>query len=514
MISRLQLLRNIGQFSSVRSAIALNRYVLVYAENGRGKTTLAAILRSLATGDPVPINERRRLAAVNTPLVAVQCSVGPTPAVFNNGAWNHTFPNMVVFDDRFVDENVYSGLKVEPGHRQNLHELVLGAQGVALNRRLQELVARIEEHNAELRAKANAILAFVRGVYTADEFCGLPAVGDLEDQIRTTEQSLAAAQEQGTIRNAPGFDTLDLPGFDVEQITATLARDLPVLDAAAAMRVQEHIHQIGRGGEAWLQDGMQRIVHSADGTEICPFCAQDLAHSTTVGQYRLYFGEEYARHRRGIADVLSELTARHSAEIPARLERALRAATERRGFWSRFCDIPDITLDTEALIREWRTCREGLVAALEAKRAAPLEQIQIPEEVRAANEGFSASRRALQDLNQRLQAANAVIRTVKERAAAGNPQALEDRLARLRVMRTRNTPEATALCEQYVLARDAKVETERLRDEVKGQLERHRATAFPAYQGAINEYLRRFNVGFRIDRVTPVDTRGGPACNY
>lgn len=265
MISRLQLLRNIGQFGSVGSTIVLNRYVLVYAENGRGKTTLTAILRSLATGDPVPINERRRLAAVNSPLVVVQCSVGPTPAVFNDGAWNHTFPNMVVFDDRFVDQNVYSGLDVAPGHRQNLHELVLGARGIVLNRRLQELVARIEEHNAELRTRANAILAFVRGVYTSDEFCGLPRLEDLEDQIRATEQSLAAAQEQGTIRGAPGFEPIDLARFDVEQIAATLARDLPILDAAAAAHGQDHIRQIGHGGEGWVRDGMQRIINSAAG---------------------------------------------------------------------------------------------------------------------------------------------------------------------------------------------------------------------------------------------------------
>ena len=467
-----------------------------------------------AVNAPVPINERRRLAAVNSPLVVLQCSVGPTPAVFSNGAWNHTFPNMVLFDDRFVDENVYSGLNVEPGHRQNLHELVLGAQGVALNLRLQELVARIEDHNAELRARANAILAVTRGVYTAEEFCGLPGFDDLEDQIRATAQSLAAAQEQGIIRNAPGFDTLELPGFDVEQIRATLARDLPVLDAAAATRVQEHIRQIGRGGEAWVQNGMQRIIHTAAGNETCPFCAQDLAHSNTVGQYRLYFGEEYARHRQGIADVLAELTARHSEEIPARLERALRIATERRGFWLRYCDVPDIALDTEPLIRDWRTSRDGLVASLEAKQSAPLEQIQIPDDARAANEGYAASLRAVQDLNQRLREVNAVIQTVKEEAAVGDPQALEERLERLRVTRTRHTAEATGLCEEYLTAKAAKAETERLRDETKEQLERHRETAFPAYQGSINEYLRRFNVGFRIDRVAPVDTRGGPACNY
>lgn len=52
MITKLQLLRNIGQFDSVTTGaqIPFVQLVLVYAENGRGKTTLAATIRSLATG--------------------------------------------------------------------------------------------------------------------------------------------------------------------------------------------------------------------------------------------------------------------------------------------------------------------------------------------------------------------------------------------------------------------------------------------------------------------------------
>jgi wobble nucleotide-excising tRNase len=49
VLERIQLLRNVGQFDSVNAGanIPLTRLSLIYAENGRGKTTLAAILRSL-----------------------------------------------------------------------------------------------------------------------------------------------------------------------------------------------------------------------------------------------------------------------------------------------------------------------------------------------------------------------------------------------------------------------------------------------------------------------------------
>ena len=70
VISRLQLLRNIGQFDNVSTpaTLDLKRLTLIYAENGRGKTTLAAILRSLGSGEALPITERRRLGAAISPL--------------------------------------------------------------------------------------------------------------------------------------------------------------------------------------------------------------------------------------------------------------------------------------------------------------------------------------------------------------------------------------------------------------------------------------------------------------
>lgn len=99
MLTRLQLFRNIGKFDSATTNLALARMQLIYAENGRGKTTLATILRSLATGDATAINERHRLGAANTPHIVIESTGAPAPAIFQNGAWNRSIAEIAIFDD-------------------------------------------------------------------------------------------------------------------------------------------------------------------------------------------------------------------------------------------------------------------------------------------------------------------------------------------------------------------------------------------------------------------------------
>ncbi len=518
MINRLQLLRNVGQFDSVNGGanIPLGRFTFVYAENGRGKTTLAAILRSLAIGDPIPIVERCRLSAQNPPHVILDCIGGPPPAIFQNNAWNRTLPNMAVFDDVFVDENVYSGLAVGADHRQNLQELILGAQGVALNQQLQQFVTQIEAHNAALRTKAAAIPAAERGTFSVDEFCALPARADIDEEIQAVERNLAAVREQAPVRNTSAFDTLSLPVFDVAAIELVLQKDLPDLDAAAAARVQTLLAGIGHNAEVWIADGMGRVPQTGaeDRVGTCPFCAQDLSASPVIGHYRAYFSDAYATLKQTVAESLEAINRTHGGDVPASFERVVRVAGERRQFWSRFCEVPDVSLDTAAIARDWRAARETVAAALIAKQAAPLERRTLADDARAAMAAYEEHRQSVVTINQQLQQANSAIRVVKEQAAIGNPTALTGDIARLKAVKARHTPNIAALCEEYLAEKAAKANTEQLRDRARAALDQYRTNAFPGYQKAVNLYLERFNAGFRLDSVTAVNTRGGPTCTY
>ena len=89
-------IKNVGRFldSGAAGDVTFRRYNLIFAENGRGKTTLCAILRSLSTGDPAFIMGRKTLGVTGQPEVRLLTDSGTVG--FSGGSWDATRPEVAV----------------------------------------------------------------------------------------------------------------------------------------------------------------------------------------------------------------------------------------------------------------------------------------------------------------------------------------------------------------------------------------------------------------------------------
>lgn len=517
MVSHIQSLNNVGQFDAITPGVQLPfaPMSILYAENGRGKTTMAAILRSLSNGDPKLIADRHRVGAANPPHIVVQ-GLGGAQHTFQNGAWSAPLSDLIVFDDAFVAENICAGIEIEAGHRQNLHELILGAQGVTLNTALQGHVAAIEEHNRQLRQKEAAIPAMARFGLGVEEFCALQVVDDVETPLQAAERALAAAQAAAAVQAELEFSALGLPAFDIVGINALLARGMANLDANAAAQVQAHLAQIGANGERWVSDGV--AILSDDGKpwveKDCPFCAQSLSGSEIIDHYRAYFSAEYTGLKTDLAAASRELTGTHSGEAPAAFERDVSVATQRRTFWLRFLNVPEFAIDTADIARAWKAARDAMQAALNAKRAAPLDVATLDAAAIAVIDAYHAKRNEIADISDALVGLNGQIAIVKEQAQAANVAALTTDLNRLKATQSRHSEQVASRCDDYMAEKAAKQTTETARDNARIALDNYRQNIFPAYEVAINNYLGRFNAGFRLGGVSPVNNRGGSSATY
>ena len=516
MIRRIKLIQNIGTFDSDSGAASLDmkRLSLVYSENGRGKTTLAAILRSLKTGDPLPIIERHRLGSEQAPKVVFESDGSPTNVMFQAGEWNTILPEVNIYDDIFVDDNVYSGLDVDSRHRQGLHDLVLGEQGVELSRCLDGLVSRNEEHNTTISEKAKAIPDSVLGGLSVDEFCNLAPLDDIDALIGEANRQINASQDQDEVRSKPLFQQIYLPNFDLDSIESVLAKDLIGLDKSAETRVKEHVLALGEKTEAWVSEGM--VLLGRSNNEVCPFCGQDVTGQELVDHYRAYFSEGYTQLKQEVATLILEVDRSHSGDVQAGFERVVGAVRDNIQFWANYCDIAPVSVDTEAIASDWTVARQKVAEALRIKQGAPLEGIEIDSEAREALIKFNAHCLQVKEISDGLIAQNVDIQAVKEKVESADIDQLRTSLGRLEAIKARHSDEFKPLCVDYIKEVTDRTSTQEKRTQARDELDKYRIDVFQELQLGINSYLELFNAGFRIRDFKYTNTGGGTgsSCAY
>jgi wobble nucleotide-excising tRNase len=247
---------------------------------------------------------------------------------------------------------------------------------------------------------------------------------------------------------------------------------------------------------------------------VCPFCAQDLGSSPLIKHYRAYFSQGYSSLKTDVAAQIAAVEKTHGGDIPAAFERAVRVAIQGREFWRPFTPVAEVTLDTAAIARAWKSARDGVLQALRAKQAAPLESMALSKEARAAIAEYDKCVVAVTTVSNALQAINPQIAIVKEQAAVANVATFTSEVAKLKAMEVRYDPAVAPLCQAYLDEKARKAATETLRDQARVALDDYRRTIFPAHETAINAYLRKFNAGFSLGSVSSMNTRSGSSCTY
>lgn len=130
MLERIHHVRGIGLLHDADGrALGLQKASFIYADNGRGKSTLASLFRSCSTNNPALILSRRTIDGNHDPEAILHFSNGQR-STFQNGSWDVERPQLLVFDSDFVEQNVYAGGQVTADQRKNLLQFALGENAV------------------------------------------------------------------------------------------------------------------------------------------------------------------------------------------------------------------------------------------------------------------------------------------------------------------------------------------------------------------------------------------------
>lgn len=514
MIEKIIQIKNVGRFFnySARGDVALRKLTLIHAENGRGKSTLCAILRSLQTGQPELILERKTLGTSEPASVSVLLN-GSLFEFANNG-WNATHPEMAIFDSVFVNENVYSGDYVEHEHKKNLYRVVVGARGVALARQVDDLDNRIRDINNEIRTQKDAVARHVPQGATLEQFLVMSPVEDIDTRIKQKSDEIAAREraieKSSEIQRKELMETILLPSLP-GNIAEILAKKITDVSINAEARVREHIWRYTNGqGESWLEQGLGYVRDNQ-----CPFCSQSIQGSNLIKAYQSYFNAEYRSLKEEVAQLEERIKSAigESALIP--VQDTVFTNQMLAEFWRQFVEItvPEFPLD--AVRNAFTRLRNECTGLVQTKKNNPLDPVALGGGFDTALAEVEKHRQSAYAYNRAIEACNEKIEQQKATASQkGELSALYDELSAFKSSKLRFEPQVAQACNDYQNSLDTKRELEGLKQAVKEELDRYCADILQRYERNINDYLDQFNVTFRITNTRHQYTGGTPSSQF
>ena len=190
MISKIVKLLGVGTLHEPLpdGPISLGKRTIIFGENGCGKSTFVAVLRSLSQGTGAALRGRGTIGGKHEP--SAEFLLGRKTHSFEKGNWNSAHEKISIFDAEFVSENVYAGSTVETNHRKNLFYFALGVAGVKLAKTIDKLTLAIADDGKEEKLAAAALQIMERCSITSlfvfeDEQASVPCgIVHLHDILR------------------------------------------------------------------------------------------------------------------------------------------------------------------------------------------------------------------------------------------------------------------------------------------------------------------------------------------
>ena len=515
MIRKILTIDNIGRFEHCawRGGLQFESMSIIFAENGRGKSTFCDVLRSYQTGIPDFILGRRRLGASKDSEVAILLD-GSNKATFQNGKWDNTEANLAIFDTAFVHQNVYAGDRVDHEHKKNLYRVIVGETGVKLAEKVDRLDADARDATKEIQSKLDAITRRVPPKVNIDSF--LQSIPDAEIAAKLANKSNElknaelAFKRSAEIKAKGLLQKVSLPSFP-EAFDTTLSEKVSNLSDSAESQLRKHLADHTKGGtETWISQGL-----SFQKSDECPFCGQDTKGISLISSFRAFFDAAYDRLKRRLTDLDRTMASSFGERVTLEIQKTSGENATLSEFWRQLdlgkeLQSPEISA-VGKVITELRDQARQL---LQSKISTPVEPVEVTEEFRDAFQAFTTLQDTAKRYNETIDKLNGEIAAYKAKLETVDLSKLRAELNDLQLNELRGSTEIMTAVNEYNEAKTRKSNIEKAKDAAKADLDNYGNKVLAEHETRINELLRMFAAGFRIVHTERSYVGGKPSSNF
>jgi wobble nucleotide-excising tRNase len=504
MLERIHYIKGLGLLHDANGApFTLQKASLIYADNGRGKSTMASLFRSCSTNNPALLTSRRTIDGVNAQEARLQFSNGQN-AVFQNGSWDNRRQELIVFDADFVEKNVYSGGQVTADNRKNLLQFAMGDRAVAAQQ-------TYDLANESLTAAKNDVARLKRelsahhGDFTLQQFRAISPVEGAGAQIEAINLRIAEADDMENIqvRSMPG--ALNVSVLDVVEVLSILQSSLDEIDVNAEARVKQHLqyheHQLLEG---WISSGQDFLDK-----DTCPLCDQPLEGVDLIQAYRSYFNQEYKNLITNVNQLDNKVEGLFSQTIADNIQTEMNTTVERLTNWHDKISGELPSLNIQEIKDSLTALMVDVTELVSQKKQNILECVTNDADAARISTLWMQIAQAIEEFNQELQPRIDAINQYKEGLAAVDVNRLRQQITNINWSQRRHEKAVVQLFLDLDTASGMVTILEQGKETAKQQLSQVMTQTLTRYKDAINAHLLRFGASFSIAELDANFTGGG-----
>lgn len=493
MLERIHEIQRIGLLHQANGKpFACKRATLIYADNGRGKSTLATVFRSVSINDATLITDRATVDGTLQQKVVLQFGSGHK-VTFDSGLWSEQRPELLVFDANFVERNVHSGGSVSTDHRKNLLEFALGEAAVTARAAVEKATNEAKQASDKVDGLVDQLSGYHAGL-TLSEFVKLPKVSDVDLQLAALQQRLTAASNVATVLAKAVPNDLVEPSFNLDELFGAFQASLENVHADAEQLVRQHISKIKHpSAESWLSQGQE-----FDDGQSCPYCGQDTADNDLIRSYQTHFNAAYKKLKEKVASLKGAVLTNTALSVIERLVQGIETASAHAAGWSQYVQTAALTFDAETCRSALAELQDMLVTVCERKEASPGEAVSTPDDLVRAKALWGKVLFAIGATNTCIGAARQLIEVYKGQISVESVQQLQKQIQMLEAGKRRHDATVSSLIGVLAQAQADARSVEKAKKSARESLDTLMKVTLEKYEKAINALLKKFGAAFSI----------------
>ena len=514
MLEKIITIKNVAKFRDydlLGKDIRFQKYTVVYGDNGKGKTSLAGIFRSLSKGDTAFVLSKKTIGATEEPYIKIKHSNGITE--FKKGAWDNKNkpPVITVFDSNYVNENVFSGNRVEHNHKKNLAYLVIGEDNVELASQIEDLNSKAKDSTKEINEVKKWIQDSIKGSLSFEEFLSLEKDEEIDSKIEKQQELIASVKQADVIAKKQSLKKISLPALERLSIEKLLQLTLDDISKDVEEKVRLHVEYLGENGESWVENGFH--YHSQN-NETCPFCGHKTDDSILLKLYSQYFSIEYKNLKKKIADTRDDFQQAWQLNKLLEIQSVIGENNTLFQFWESHLSTEKFDFDTEFLNTVWNSILADGNSMLENKGQSLLEAQPITETFHSAFEKLSMVQGIVTQYNAWVDKINGLIVSKKSSIAKTSIAEEQKNLDRFANIKIRFSVPENEWCSKYTLLLKSEDETKKKVAQMRKDLKKQSESVIDKYQKDINRLLKNFGTDFSIVESKPTFQGKSPSVTY